>query len=253
VNTVIRSAIFAVAAVVSAGGASAAPIPGLFSTGVDGTGALLPGGSIDPHYSVVSPAQPAAVLSDGNVWGSWPTSTTGKWINYADSTSTYGTYTFYTSFSLNGLDPASAQISGVWTSDNGSTMYLNGTPVAGLGSTDFTSLHAFSINSGFVAGTNTLSFAVVMDSWDGLLVSQISGTADPIPEPSSVLLTGVALGALFSRVRPRRRHSPSPWSKRLAGARRELVGAFVHGVSGMASHPAPLDLVPRRGGEQALP
>jgi hypothetical protein len=163
-----------------------APIPGLYSTGVDATGALLTGGSTDPHYS--SSGNPAYVLSADNLWGGWPASSTGKWINYADTTSTYGWIPFSTSFDLAGLDPNTAQITMTWTGDNGTYVYLNG--VEKLNLDDFSNLHTSVISSGFQAGINTLSFSVWMDSWDGLLVSQISGTADALaaPEPASLAL-----------------------------------------------------------------
>ena len=32
----------------------AIPIPGLFNTGVDGAGADLPAGSVDPHYALIA-------------------------------------------------------------------------------------------------------------------------------------------------------------------------------------------------------
>ena len=57
-------------------------------------------------------------------------------------------------------------------------MFLNGTAVASLDGNAFTSLHTFDVTSGFVAGVNTLSFTVAEDGSDGLLISQISGTAD---------------------------------------------------------------------------
>ncbi len=170
----------------------------LFSTGVDSSGVPLPGGSQDPHYFYQTTGSPNAyVLSVGNVWGSWPTSSTGKWINIADSTNTNGTFTFFTTFDLTGMDPSTAEISGWWTSDNASTMYLNGNSVTSLDWGAFNSLHYLSIpaGSGFMQGINTLSVTVGMDSWDGLLISEIRGSANQIiPEPSttSMLLIGIA-------------------------------------------------------------
>jgi hypothetical protein len=154
-------------------------IPGLFLTGVDATDQSLAGGAIDPHY-VADSATGAAVLSPANRWYQWPEPATGKWINYVDSTSTGGTHSFSTTFDLTGLDPTTAQISGVWTADNNTTMYLNGTPVASLPFDGYFNLYNFSITSSFVAGINTLSFSVNEVGNDGLLISQISGTAAPV-------------------------------------------------------------------------
>lgn len=67
----------------------------------------------------------------------------------------------------------------------------------------------FTINSGFIAGTNTISFVVdnggVSDSPTGVRVEFSDATADEIeevsdvPEPSSVALLGFGTILLFSR------------------------------------------------------
>lgn len=177
--------------------ATPSPFP-IFPTGVDGSGNQLPGGAPDSHYTAQNnggPINPAVALSRSNYFGSWPNpSSGGEWINFIDSTQTFGTTDFYTTFNLTGYDPSSAKISLLWTSDNGSTVFLNGTPVLSRGGNDFTQLFNDTITTGFQPGINTLDFRVSMDSIDGLIVNSISGTANPVPEPASLIL--LAIGAL---------------------------------------------------------
>src|SRR5436190_22603475 len=55
----------------------AAPIPGLFNTGVSNNGALLPAGTIDPHWRMIQSPDPAFpgpnafVLNDGYPINPW--------------------------------------------------------------------------------------------------------------------------------------------------------------------------------------
>src|SRR5688500_14690806 len=64
-------------------GTAAAPIPGLFNTGVWENGALLPGGSIDPHYRLIQsadatvPGPNSIVMNEG--WPIAPASG-GPWL-----------------------------------------------------------------------------------------------------------------------------------------------------------------------------
>jgi hypothetical protein len=130
-------------------------------------------------------------------------------------------YTYNLSFNLAGLDPASAVINYQFAVDNALEVKLNGNSVQvfdiGINPNTFNSLHAgVLINSGFLAGLNTLSFIVtnftsVFDP-EGLLVV-ISGTAnplqnipDPFPEPTSMVLWGLvgfgtAVGGWYRRGR----------------------------------------------------
>lgn len=182
---------------------------GLFPTGTDANGDLLPGGSADPHYTIAAEsAQPpyaqAAVLSYNNYWGSWVTSTTGGWIYTSDSADdgSRGWYLFRTFIDLTGLDPSSVRISGKWTCDNYGSILLNGADTGNsLGNDTYYNLYDFSINSGFNSGINEIDFRVYFpDGYDGLFVSEVSATV--VPEPSSILLSGVAIfGFMFVRRR----------------------------------------------------
>jgi subtilase family serine protease len=161
-----------------------APVTTLFSTGaqtktISGTtGSLTATGSADTHYQLISSPysstpQPAFVTYTGTYpftgkFGVWTANDSqSEWISaYADQNSlggapnsAIGTYVYQTSFSLNGFDPATAQVSGKLYSDNNlASVYLNGVKsnisAGGFGGSDFV------LNSGFQAGINTLTFYV---------------------------------------------------------------------------------------------
>jgi len=209
---------------------TASPIP-IYGTGVGDTLLLLPGGSVDPHYHlVVSPDStytgPAAqVVQDGYPVGSgiWvDNGPNSKWIaprSDAASGNSEGDYVFETTFSLDGLDPETAVLSGAWATDNaGLEILLNGVPTGNSigfgtpGDYSFQHLTAFTISSGFVAGINRLSFRLNNFPNGGVnpagLRVDLSGTAEPaaspIPEPASAILLGVGgLLAVLVRIRGR--------------------------------------------------
>ncbi len=182
---------------------SGATIPGLFNTGLNDARQLLANGAVDPHYRLVQSADPASpgpsafVVTDTLfpiVTGPWLASgPSSKWI--APKTdqsvgSASGDYRYRTTFDLTGLDPATAVLSGRWTSDNGGVdILING---LGTGITYDGNFGAFSatwtINAGFVDGTNTVDFVINNAGTTAnptAIRIELSGTADLPPPPGT--------------------------------------------------------------------
>ncbi len=180
----------------------------VYSTGAG----LGSGGVSDPNYQLVSAptgAGPAYTLPAYAGWVSPPAGT--QWINPGGGSTPAGNYDYQTTFDLTGLDPGSLVLSGSWAADNAGSILLNGAAAIGIGTTipdpyGFKNLTAFSITGSDNAanlhpGLNTLDFVVQNDgSVTGLLV-QISGTASPTPEPSSLVLLGSGLLGIAGIVR----------------------------------------------------
>lgn len=210
--------IFAIGATVLAASLSSAIVP--IST-LKSTGDSVAAGAQDTNYTIVS----GPLTGDVDVAhpgffalnGSWVANTaTAKWIAPAStvptnpgaiSSSPAGDYVFKTTFDLNGLIASTATISGKWASDNtGLGVYLNGNLVPGSAnnvSNAFAAFKNFSINSGFVDGMNTLEFHVrnlsgTSGNPTGLIVD-MSGTAQPVPEPATIAALGAGLLAFRRR------------------------------------------------------
>lgn len=193
--TVFLFAVLGTAFLAAHGRTQAAPIPGLFNTGVDASGAVLPAGVSDPHYLLTGTLSGAFVTAPHNAWTSPPSGS--AWITPlpGPQTAPTGDYFYTLTFDLSGFDPATASITGSLSSDNIPTILLNGS------NTDFVdpyvnqyqSLASFSITNGFLPGTNVLQFHVVNAPGQGgnptgLLIANLSGTAnrsgEGCPNPS---------------------------------------------------------------------
>jgi hypothetical protein len=168
-------------------------IPRVFSTGVADSGSLLSAGQPDPHWTISSSpigAVPAPVT--GSLHRNWITNTaSSQWINatgIGTNSEATGLYVYTLTFSLNGFEPATAQVTGEWASDNQSEIFLNGVDT-GLsnGTNGFASLAPFSLTTNFVAGENELQFYVTQlppsgkEDPEGLQVNIFSATAVPGP------------------------------------------------------------------------
>lgn len=145
-------------------------IPGLFATGVDDNRVVLVDGTVDTHYRlVVNPDGPTAeaFTQDTTIFpivgGPWLLAgDQSAWIGPRVDTSAAagGDYTYRIQVNLTGLDPTTAFISGRWSSDNEGTLLLNGAATGLRNTAGFGTWTDFTINSGFLSGTNTLEFRI---------------------------------------------------------------------------------------------
>ena len=180
----------------------------LFSTGVDGSGAVLAGGAADPHYQITADANGGSVpraATKMNPHSAWLTEDAASgWIGaIADGTASVagGDYVYETTFDLTGLDPSTARVEFRTAIDNNlNEVVLNGNP---LGITD--GGHAgwgpdHVIDSGFVAGINKLAFHTSNAGAGphGFRAEIVSATA-LVPEPATLALAAVGLLGLRRR------------------------------------------------------
>jgi hypothetical protein len=188
-------------------------IPGVLSTGVDDSGNLLLAGQTDPHWTISSsPIGAVPALVTANLDQNWVANTvSSQWINangIGQGPAPAGLYIYTLTFSLNQLDPSTAQITGGWASDNSSEIFLNGIDT-GFSNTaqGFRAFGQFSITNDFVAGENELQFDVTQDpdapggngvgNPEGLQVNILSATAQPVPEPAPLSLFALSLLAPY--------------------------------------------------------
>jgi hypothetical protein len=160
-------------------------ISGLFATGVDSTNTPLATGAIDPHYAQTS-LDPARLGPSAFVVapvGGWAAQTAAsRWISPATDASgaSNAVYTYTTTFSLLGVDPTTATLSGTWACDDKCTLSLNATQVATSPTSNYGSTSTFAVpaGSGFVLGVNTLQIAVTNSGGGptGLQVVSLTGT-----------------------------------------------------------------------------
>jgi hypothetical protein len=214
-HKMIRS-ILAVVGLLAWAGVGQAATLSLVNTGNNGAA----NGTVDPNWTVGGPISgDTFVIAAGgpNFPTPWIGASAGpsQWISVApDPFSPNGTYTFRTTVDLTGLDPASALITGRWAADNIGHIAVNGVdvgfaPTGGL-NTDIEGFHdwtPFSLSGMFAPGVNTLDFVVENlhnNSPVGVRVELsggITGSGDPVPEPSSMLVFGLAVGAAALRRR----------------------------------------------------
>ena len=186
------------------GSAQAAPI-NIFNTGVDANGDVVAGGTVgDEHYTLTSDPngtitgiKTATAISEGYPIGPWlGDNSLSSWIgpNTVDLVGPGGLFTYQTTFDLSGLDHTTASILGRWaTDDQGIDILINGT-ATGNTSASFGVFTDFTINSGFIAGVNTLDFVVTNGHGPtGLRVEITNANAVAVDEPYALALLGLGL------------------------------------------------------------
>ena len=186
------------------GSAQAAPI-NIFNTGVDANGDVVAGGTVgDEHYTLTSDPngtitgiKTATAISEGYPIGPWlGDNSLSSWIgpNTGDLVGPGGLFTYQTTFDLSGLDHTTASILGRWaTDDQGIDILINGT-ATGNTSASFGVFTDFTINSGFIAGVNTLDFVVTNGHGPtGLRVEITNANAVAVDEPYALALLGLGL------------------------------------------------------------
>jgi hypothetical protein len=194
--------VFVLAGVAHAGSIS------IFSTGQNVLDGLDESFEIisDTTGEIVAPAQAFVVTSLPGAWHApiagteWigPTANQSVGCTCPDSADTY-----QTTFSLAGFDPATASLDFTMLVDNDITVVLNGVTVYSNGNPDsdlFSTPFSFDVDSGFVAGTNTMQFIVGNAYGPTGIDASITGTATPIgssvPEPSTAALCACGLAAV---------------------------------------------------------
>ena len=201
----IRKSLLALTVLASFAGArdaQAGVITNLFSTGVSPTGAVLGFGATDTHYTVTGPAStPSGQAMVIPFNPGYPTPTGSQFITSPTTnfgSQAIGNYTYTTTFSdTDSLGTISGRIS----ADDSVTVLLNGTQVASVAAPAYLSFANFTINSGFTTGLNTLTF--VVNNIGGPQALDVTLTA-AVPEPASLGMVALGLGALLVARRTRR-------------------------------------------------
>jgi hypothetical protein len=146
----------------------------------------------------------------------FPDDAASAWVSpqASGSAGVNGFYVYEQQVNLTGFDLSTVVISGLFSTDNSGFMRVNGGPsVATLGQAEFSSLHAFTINSGFIAGINSIqigvnnegdptAFRVQFTGADGRLLDV--GPPSQVPEPASLFLVGSGVMGLIARRRRQR-------------------------------------------------
>lgn len=187
-----------------AAGQATLTVYGLYDTGVDASGASLAGGSVDPHYTLGSGS--AIVVNEGFPIPPWldysAPNGDSRWvsINSSGGGGTDASYTYVTTFTVGSA--AGLTLSGKWSGDNDSDVFLNGNLIGHQNFSDG-GLNSFqhynSFNTSLLAnGVNTLEFVV----HNGYVPAQ-GGDAGPfglrveslsvVPEPTTVIAGALLL------------------------------------------------------------
>jgi hypothetical protein len=200
---------------------NAGSITTLYNTGVNASGTPLPDSTVgDPHYALVSVPGGSTTLLVRTAAGGYPippyigNDSLSAWIGPNNDhilDGPVGHYDYQTTFDLTGFNPATASISGGWSTDNGGIrILLNGvdTGNAPTSTTQYgIGFASFSMTSGFLPGINTLDFIVNNDDGPTALRVEMTGSADAsdTPEPASVTLLAFGIVGIAGYSRRRRK------------------------------------------------
>ena len=186
----MRLVVTAVAGLLTVLSARAGTVDGLYGTGVDATGTVLPPGSPDRHYALTGPISNAVVVERhlSRADHTWVAAPAGSaWIapSSVNGSSPIGIYRYTLRFELTGLDPTAVELTGEFASDNGAKIFLNRNDTGWANrSAQYRQITSFSISKGFVAGVNTLEFRVTngppsSPNPSGLLVANLELVSKP--------------------------------------------------------------------------
>jgi hypothetical protein len=206
------------------------PIPGLFNTGKNSVGGLIPSNTQQPYYRYIfttgSDGSPPSDAWVSDVNSSWANNNgTSKWINWQSGTmgDNHDIFVYQLEFEIPaGYDPDTATIDlRVLADDRLGESGVNGlhlntievpnssSPYGIFGGGDWFSITIPTNTASFVSGTNQLNFTVtnaggaVTRSPTGLRVEFLSSSVNllptPVPEPGTYLLMGsmMLLGLSF--------------------------------------------------------
>lgn len=180
-------------------------VPSVYSTGINDFYNPLPSGSLDFHYSLTAPGTPigsqvSATTADTTGTGWIQPWDNARWIATSQDPATLlQSVSYYTAFNLDRFDESTAVITGEWAASGAAEIYLNGLSTnITVVNDNGTAKHPFTLTGPFTGGINWLSFTVASEGGrNGLLVS-ITGTAQPVPEPSAIIST--AIGAVVGAI-----------------------------------------------------
>ncbi|MEO6222222.1 MAG: hypothetical protein ABIP90_03160 [Vicinamibacterales bacterium] len=189
------------------------------NTGVNSSDVLVSPGAQTAYWTLLSAPPSASETVGQNAFryytGSYAAdSATSAWVSMAASgnASVDGVYVYQLMVDLTGVNPATAVITGQFGTDNDGFIRVNGGPNAATqGFSGFGTLTNFTLNSGFVAGMNSIQVGANNGgNPTAFRVQFLSATAAPIPVPTMpdgffLILVLTLVGTLVFTLRRRAR------------------------------------------------